>query len=59
MVERDGYGVLFAGATQRLLWSGLCVGATSPLKSAGYYWVRDGVILELFDDVSPALPLLQ
>ena len=51
-VERDGPAVLFAGATQRLLWSGICVGATSPLKARGYYWVRDGVILQLFDSVA-------
>ena len=47
--EREGSGVLFAGLTPRLLFNGLCVGATAPLRATGYYWVRDALILQLFD----------
>ena len=54
LVEREGVGVLFAGAAQRVLWSGLCIGATQPLRANGYYWVRDSVILELFEKSTTA-----
>jgi hypothetical protein len=48
-VRTRGGGVLFAGIVPRILWNGLCVGAASPLRSTGFYWVRDGLILQLFD----------
>ena len=49
---RDGVGVLFVGVVPRVLWNGLVVGAATPLKSVGFYLARDGVILELFDEVA-------
>ena len=48
-VEQEGTGVLFAGLTPRLLFNGLCIGATAPLRATGYFWVRDALILQLFD----------
>jgi hypothetical protein len=52
--RRDGAAILFAGAVPRVLWNGCVVGATTPLRSVGFYWARDGVILQLFDSVSSA-----
>ena len=40
------------GVVPRILWNGLVVGAATPLKSVGFYLARDGVILELFDEVA-------
>ena len=51
-VTLDGLGVLFAGVVPRVLWNGIVVGAATPLKSVGFYLARDGVILELFDEVA-------
>ena len=47
----------FAGTVPRILWNGICVGATTPLRSLGYYWVRDGVILQLFDSAASSAKL--
>ena len=52
--RRDGTAVLFAGTAPRVLWNGCVVGATTPLRSVGFGWVRDGVILQLFDSAAGA-----
>ena len=46
--ESEGRGALFAGWRVRLLYNGVLVAALVPLRSLGYYGLRDAVILEFF-----------
>ena len=56
-VARDGPRVLFAGAVPRLLFNGVAVGATVPLRTTAFFWLRDGFILQLFDEGAGAIGL--
>jgi hypothetical protein len=40
---------LYAGALTRAAWIGLCFGLVTPLRVLAYGWLRDELILELFD----------
>lgn len=40
--KRSGGAAYFAGAMPRLLWNGVCVGGTTPLRLLGYFWCATG-----------------
>ena len=44
----EGRAALFAGWRARLVYNGVLVAALVPLRSLGYYGLRDAVILEIF-----------
>ena len=52
LTKRDGPSVLLKGAVPRVLWNGIVVGGTLPLRATGYLVARDSIILTIFDTVA-------